>query len=88
MNRKELIDTIATRTASSKADTERNVSALIEIISSTLTKVDSVALAGFGTIEVHKSIASPEHLPATGAPLKSKASKAPVLKTGAPSKRQ
>ena len=52
MNRKELIDTLAAKTGSTKADADRNIAALIEIITSTLKKGDNVALVGFGTFEV------------------------------------
>ena len=38
MNRKELIDALAIKTDSSKADADRAVSALIEIISGTLKR--------------------------------------------------
>ena len=57
MNRKELIDALAAKTVSSKADADRNIAALIEIITSTLKKGDSVALVGFGTFEVRKRAA-------------------------------
>jgi DNA-binding protein HU-beta len=36
----------------SKAEAERTVSALIEVISETLKKGDSLALPGFGTFEM------------------------------------
>ena len=38
MNRKELIDALAAKTESTKADAERAVAALIDIISGTLKK--------------------------------------------------
>ena len=38
MNRKELIDALATKTASTKSDAGRNLAALIEIISETLAE--------------------------------------------------
>jgi DNA-binding protein HU-beta len=83
MNRKELIDALATKTGSTKADADRNVGALIDIISATLTKGDSVALVGFGTFEVRKRAARAGRNPATGEALKIKASKAPAFKAGA-----
>jgi len=83
MNRKELIDALATKTGSSKADADRNISAVIEVITTTLKKGDSVALVGFGTFEVRKRAARNGRNPATGAPLKIKASKAPAFKAGA-----
>ena len=83
MNRKELIDALATKTDNSKADAERNIAALLEIITSTLKKGDNVALVGFGTFEVRKRAARVGRNPATGAELKIKASKAPAFKPGA-----
>lgn len=86
MNRKELIDALATKTGSSKADADRNVAALIDIITATLKKGESVALVGFGTFEVRKRAARAGRNPATGEALKIKASKAPAFKAGAPLK--
>ena len=83
MNRKELIDALAGKTGSTKADADRNIAALIEIITATLKKGDNVALVGFGTFEVRKRAARIGRNPATGAELKIKASKAPALKAGA-----
>jgi DNA-binding protein HU-beta len=86
MNRKDLIDALATKTGSTKADADRNVGALIDIITDTLKKGDSVALVGFGTFEVRKRAARAGRNPATGEALKIKASKAPAFKAGAPLK--
>ncbi|MBI3479563.1 MAG: HU family DNA-binding protein [Nitrosomonadales bacterium] len=83
MNRKELIDALATKTGSSKVDADRHVGALIDIISATLKKGDSIALVGFGTFEVRKRAARAGRNPATGEALKIKASKAPAFKAGA-----
>ncbi|GAB4124533.1 MAG: HU family DNA-binding protein [Sideroxydans sp.] len=83
MNRKELIDALASKTGSSKADADRNIGALIEIITAALKKGDNVALVGFGTFEVRKRAARTGRNPATGAELKIKASKVPAFKAGA-----
>lgn len=83
MNRKELIEALATKTGSTKADAERNVAAVLEVITATLKKGDSIALVGFGTFEVRKRAARIGRNPATGAELKIKASKAPAFKAGA-----
>jgi DNA-binding protein HU-beta len=83
MNRKELIDALADKTGSSKADADRSIAALIEIVTATLKKGDNVALVGFGTFEVRKRAARIGRNPATGAELKIKASKAPAFKAGA-----
>ena len=83
MNRTELIDALAAKTGSSKADAGRNIAALIEVITATLKKGDKLTLVGFGTFEVRKRAARNGRNPATGAPLKIKASKAPAFKAGA-----
>ncbi len=83
MNRKELIDALADKTGSSKADADRNIAALIEIISGALKKGDNVALVGFGTFEVRKRAARTGRNPATGEELNIKATKAPAFKAGA-----
>ena len=83
MNRKELIDALAARSGSSKADADRNIAALIDIITATLKKGDPVALVGFGTFEVRKRAARNGRNPQTGAALKLTASRAPAFKAGA-----
>jgi len=83
MNRKELIDALAAQTGSSKADADRNIAALIDIITANLKKGDNVALVGFGTFEVRKRAARNGRNPATGEAIKIKASKQPAFKAGA-----
>ncbi len=83
MNRKELIDALADKTGGSKAEADRTIGALIEIITGALKKGDNVALVGFGTFEVRKRAARTGRNPATGETLKIKASKAPAFKAGA-----
>jgi len=83
MNRKELIEALATKTGNTKADAERNVAALIEIVTSTLKKGDKLSLVGFGSFEVRKRAARTGRNPQTGAVLKIKAAKVPAFKAGA-----
>lgn len=83
MNRKELIEALAAKTESTKADAERNVGAMIDIISDTLKKGDSLSLVGFGTFEVRKRAARTGRNPKTGEALKIKAAKVPAFKAGA-----
>ncbi|MHB1214707.1 MAG: HU family DNA-binding protein [Thiobacillus sp.] len=83
MNRKELVDALATQVQSTKADAERNIGALLDIISNTLKKGDSLTLIGFGTFEVRKRAARTGRNPKTGEELKIKASKVPAFKPGA-----
>ena len=83
MNRKELIDALATKTGSTKADAERNIAALIEVITDTLKNGESISLVGFGTFEVRERAARTGRNPKTGAELKIAASKVPAFKPGA-----
>ena len=83
MNRQELIEALATKTGNTKADADRSIAALLEIVTATLKKGDSVALVGFGTFEVRKRAARLGRNPKTGAELKIKASKVPAFKAGA-----
>jgi len=83
MNRKELVDALASKTDCTKACADRTLAALIEVITATLKKGDKIALVGFGTFEVRKRAARIGRNPATGAELKIKASKAPAFKAGA-----
>ncbi len=83
MNRKELVDALAAQTDSTKVAAERAVGALIDIISDTLKKGDSITLVGFGTFEVRKRAARTGRNPKTGEELKIKAAKVPAFKAGA-----
>jgi len=83
MNRKELVEALAAKTNSTKADAERAVAGLIDVVSATLKKGDSVTLVGFGTFEVRKRAARTGRNPKTGAELKIKAAKVPAFKAGA-----
>ena len=83
MNRKELVDELATKTGCSKADAERGLSAMLEIISDTLKTGDSISLVGFGTFEVRSRAARTGRNPKTGEELKIGASKVPAFKAGA-----
>lgn len=75
MNRKELVDALAAKTESTKADAERAVGAMIDIISGTLKKGDSLTLVGFGTFEVRKRAARTGRNPKTGEAIQIAASK-------------
>lgn len=83
MNRKELIDALATKTNASKAQADRTIGAVIEIISSALKKGDTVSLVGFGSFVVRKRAARIGRNPKTGAEIKIKACKVPAFKAGA-----
>ena len=83
MTKNELIQAIAAKTDSSKAEAEHGVRALIEVISETLKKGDSLALPGFGTFEVRERGERTGRNPKTGEELKIAAAKVPAFKPGA-----
>ena len=83
MNRKELVDALATRAGASKADTDRTVGALLEIISGALAQGESISLIGFGTFEVRERPAHKGRNPRTGEELQIPASRIPAFKAGA-----
>lgn len=83
MNRKELIDALASKTGSTKVDAEQNIIALIDIITETLANGESLSLVGFGTFEVRERAARTGRNPKTGAELKIDASKQAAFKAGA-----
>lgn len=83
MNRQELIAALADKTGSSKADADRSIAALLDIVTASLKKGDNVQLVGFGTFEVRKRAARNGRNPATGETIKIKASKQPAFKAGA-----
>ncbi len=83
MNRKELVEAISKKTGGTKADAERNVAALIDVVTATLKKGDTISLVGFGTFKVNKRAARTGRNPQSGAALKIKAAKVPAFKAGA-----
>jgi DNA-binding protein HU-beta len=83
MNKKELVSAMASKTDSSVAAADRAVNALIEIISDTLKKGNSLMLPGFGTFEVRERAARSGRNPKTGEELKISASKVAAFKPGA-----
>ena len=80
MNRKELVSALANQTSGSRADADRNVTALIEIISQTLDKGDKITLSGFGTFGVRDRAARIGRNPKNGAAVQIKASRIPTFK--------
>ena len=82
MNKNELIEGIAQKTDSTKAQAERTVRALLEVISETLKKGEPITLPGFGTFEVRERGERNGRNPKTGEELKIAASRVPAFKPG------
>ncbi|MBP9707059.1 MAG: HU family DNA-binding protein [Oligoflexales bacterium] len=82
MNKAELVEAMATATSSTKAEAERNIDALIGIISSKLKQKEDVKLIGFGTFTVSHRKERTGHNPQTGAEIKISARNVPCFRPG------
>jgi DNA-binding protein HU-beta len=83
MNKAELVETIASRTGTTKASVETTLDAFMESVTSSLTRGDPVALVGFGTFSVAKRAARKGRNPATGAEIKIPAARVAKFAAGA-----
>ncbi|MGM8848884.1 MULTISPECIES: nucleoid-associated protein HU-beta [Salinicola] len=82
MNKSELIEAIAASADIPKAAATRALDAMIESVSDSLKKGDSVALVGFGTFAVKERAARTGRNPQTGKPIDISAAKVPSFKAG------
>ena len=82
MNKTELIDAIATRSNTSKAQTATMLNGLINVVQKELAGGNSVQLIGFGTFSVSKRAAREGRNPANGSPMKIPAKKVVKFKAG------
>jgi len=82
VNKSEMIDAIAEGADISKAAAGRALDAMIDAVSATLKKGESVNLIGFGTFEVRDRAARTGRNPQTGATIQIAAAKAPAFKAG------
>jgi len=82
MNKSELIDAIADSSGLTKADAGRALDGLIDAITGTLKKGDSISLIGFGTFSVKERAERQGRNPQTGDAITIKAAKIPSFKAG------
>lgn len=82
MNKSELIEAVASGADISKAAAGRAVDAMVDAITASLKKGDSVSLIGFGTFEVRERAARTGRNPQTGATIQIAAAKTPAFKAG------
>ncbi|CAN5147882.1 HU family DNA-binding protein [soil metagenome] len=80
MNKGDFVNAVAEAAELSKADAARSVDAMIDVISSTLKKGDTITLVGFGTFSVRARAARQGLNPQTREPIKIKASNNPAFK--------
>ena len=82
MNKGALIENVAGKLKSSKADAERSINAVIEGIKKGVKKDGNVQLIGFGTFKMVKRKARKGRNPKTGETIKISASKSVGFKAG------
>lgn len=82
MNKSELIEAIAASADIPKAAASRALDAMIDSVTETLKKGDSVSLVGFGTFTVKDRAARTGRNPQTGQPIEISAARVPSFKAG------
>ena len=82
MNKAELVEAISKVTQSTKADTERMLDALLDVVSKNIKKKDGVKLVGFGTFATSNRKARVGRNPQTGQEISIPARKVPTFRPG------
>ena len=82
MNKQELIDNIASSADITKAAAARALDSVIDSVTNSLKKDDSVVRVGFGTFSVRSRAARTGRNPQTGQEIQIKAAKVPAFKAG------
>lgn len=76
----DLVERVATTIGSTKADAERAVEAIIDMITTTLQKGDEVSIAGLGIFEAKTRAGRTGRNPRTGATIQIKAMRVPKFR--------
>jgi DNA-binding protein HU-beta len=82
MNKGELIEAVSGAAELSRAEATRAVDAVIDCVTKSLARGDSVSLVGFGTFTVKKRSARTGRNPRTGEMIQISASNVPGFKAG------
>ncbi|MCL7930851.1 MULTISPECIES: HU family DNA-binding protein [Halomonadaceae] len=82
MNKSELIEAIAASADIPKAAATRALDAMVESVTDSLKKGESVSLVGFGTFSIKERAARTGRNPQTGQPIEISAAKVPSFKAG------
>ena len=82
MNKQELIDNIAASADITKAAAARALDSVIDSVTNSLKKDDSVVLVGFGTFSVRSRAVRTGRNPQTGQEIQIAAAKVPAFKAG------
>ncbi len=82
MTKAELITAVAEKSGLTKKDAEKAIAGVIDTITDTLAKGESVQLVGFGTFEVRERAARTGVNPQTKEKIQIEATKVPAFKAG------
>lgn len=82
MTKTDLIEAIAEQSGLTKADAERALAATIEVISTALSRKQSVQITGFGTFEVRERAARKARNLKTGEEVRVAATTVPAFRAG------
>jgi DNA-binding protein HU-beta len=82
VNKSELIEAIAASADIPKAAAARALDAMVDTVTDSLKKGESVSLVGFGTFQVKERAARTGRNPQTGEPIEISAAKVPSFKAG------
>ncbi|PTN11575.1 HU family DNA-binding protein [Nitrosomonas aestuarii] len=82
MNKTELIEAIATRSKTTKAQTAEILNGMLEVVQKTLAGGNNVQLVGFGTFSVTQRASREGRNPATGKTMTIPAKKVVKFKAG------
>ncbi|HOB35603.1 MAG: HU family DNA-binding protein [Firmicutes bacterium] len=82
MNKTDLIQLVAEKTALSKKDSEKAVNAVLEGIMDAVAAGEKVQLIGFGTFEKRQRAAKMGRNPSTGEQIRIPATSVPAFKAG------
>jgi DNA-binding protein HU-beta len=83
MNKGEFVEALADRLDVSRAQADRALSGVLDIIAEQLGRGEKVAFTGFGSFEVSKRAARTGRNPQTGATIEIAASSVPKFTAGA-----
>ena len=82
MTKAELVSEVAAKSGLSKKDSEKAIAGVIETITETLAKGESIQLVGFGTFEVRERASRSGINPQTKKKIQIPATKVPAFKAG------
>jgi len=82
MNKKELIDRLAQKTGMTRADSQKALNGVLDVVFEELRSGNSISLTGFGTFTVAERKPRTGRNPQTGAEINIPAAKVPKFKPG------